>query len=463
MNRKITQSAIAALLITGTSAGVSAASATATLPNARAGECYAKVVIPAQYRNETTELVVKQAAEKIEVIPAKYEWGTQRVLVKEASKKITPVPATYGTETQRVEVAPAVRKLTVAATRGSAPASPSNIAAAKAAGVNLDAAKPGECFHEHFKPAQYRDEQVEVIVSQASASVEIIPAKYEWAEERLLVKDASKKVVAVPATYKQASERVMVTPEKTEWKKGRGLVEKIDTTGEIMCLVTVPAVYKTINKRVIDTPASTKVVEIPAEYTTQKVRKLVTPAQEKRVAIPEKKSTVTKTVKVADETFVWHEIADNTMSGKSRTGNQICVTATPAKYKTVTRRVVATPVSTKVVEIPAEYKDVKVRKLVTPAQEKRIAIPEQKQTVTKTVKVSEEGLEWRQVLCETNMSVDIVKGIQAALNKAGFDAGVVDGRIGTGTLRAVDAFQRKNGLSRGGLTFDTLKALGVNI
>ena len=82
---------------------------------------------------------------------------TERVLVKEASKKITPVPATYGTETSKVEVSPATRAYSVAAGRGSAPASPSNIAAAKAAGINLDAAKVGECFHEHFKPAQYKD------------------------------------------------------------------------------------------------------------------------------------------------------------------------------------------------------------------------------------------------------------------------------------------------------------------
>ena len=156
MKRNITHSAIAALLITGVSASASAADASATLPNARAGECYAKVVIPAVYKNETTELVVKQAAEKIEVIPAKYEWGTQRVLVKEASKKITPVAATYGTETQRVEVAPAVRKYAVTAKYGSPPASPSNIAAATAAGVNLATAKTGQCFHEHFKPAQYK-------------------------------------------------------------------------------------------------------------------------------------------------------------------------------------------------------------------------------------------------------------------------------------------------------------------
>lgn len=463
MKRIIMTSVAAVLLATGVTSVSAAVDNTTTLPNAKAGECYAKVVIPATFKNETATLVVKQAAEKIEVIPAKYEWTTERVLVKEASQSIAPVPATYGTDTQKVEVAPASRAYSVAAGGGSAPASPSNIAAAKAAGVNLDSAKVGECFHEHFKPAQYKDEPIEVLVSQASESVEIIPAKYEWIEQRLLVKDASKKVVAVAATYKEASEKVMISPEKTEWKKGRGLAERIDTTGEIMCLVTVPAVYKTITKRIVNTPASTKVVEIPAEYTTQKVRKLVSPASEKRIAIPEKKSTVTKTVQVAPETFVWHEIADTTMKGSSRTGNQVCVTAKAAKFKTVTSRVVKTPASTRVTPIPAEYKDVKVRKLVTPASEKRIAIPEQSQTVTKSVKVSDQRMEWRQVLCETNMSATVVKNIQAALNKAGFDAGTPDGRIGSGTLRAVDAYQRKNGLSTGGLTYDTLKSLGINL
>ncbi len=137
MKRTIISGAAIAILMTGAASVNAAIDNTTTLPNAKPGECYAKVVIPAQYRSETTELVVKQAAEKIEVIPAKYEWTTERVLVKEASKNITPVAATYGTETQTVETSPATRAYSVAAKRNSAPASPSNIAAAKAAGIKV--------------------------------------------------------------------------------------------------------------------------------------------------------------------------------------------------------------------------------------------------------------------------------------------------------------------------------------
>lgn len=68
---------------------------TATLPNAKPGECYAKVIIPAQYKADRVEVVEREASEKIEVIPAKYEWVEEKVLVKEATFKLETVPAAY--------------------------------------------------------------------------------------------------------------------------------------------------------------------------------------------------------------------------------------------------------------------------------------------------------------------------------------------------------------------------------
>ena len=442
--------------------GVVTAADIATLPDAKPGECYAKVVIPAKYEVQTQELEIRQASEKIKVIPAKYEMGSEKVLVKEASTKIVPVPATYGTAAEKVETKPAATSWKVSLKKGATPVSPALLAAAKASGIELDAAKPGMCYREYFQPAQYKTETSEVLVSEVSEKVEVVAAKYEWAEEKVLIKEASKKVIAVPATYEIATEKVMIEPEKIVWQKGRGLVERIDTTGEIMCKVKIPAKYKTIEKRVVKTPATTKVVEIPAEYTMQKVRKLVTPAQEKRIAIPEKKSTVSKTVLVSEETFAWSALGDKTVAG-SRTGNQICLTATPAKFKTVTRKVVKTAATVKVIQIPAEYKNIKVRKLVQPAQEQRIVIPAKTQVVQKSVKVSDERMEWRQVLCETNMSANVVTDIQRALQTSGFNPGPIDGVIGSATLRAIDNYQNKNSLNRGGVTYETIKALGVSI
>ena len=85
--------------------------ASSALPNAKPGECYAKVIIPAAYKSESQTVTVKEASSKIEIIPAKYEWAEEKVLVKEASKKLIPVPATYESVSEKVLVTPAEKNM----------------------------------------------------------------------------------------------------------------------------------------------------------------------------------------------------------------------------------------------------------------------------------------------------------------------------------------------------------------
>ena len=439
-------------------------SASSALPNARAGECYAKVVIPAQYKTESQTVVVKEASSKIEIIPAKYAWGEEKVLVKEASKKLIPVPATYQTATEKVLVTPAEKIWTRGSGSKAGRANASTLAGAIANGLNLADAKVGGCYAEYHIPSQYKTETEKVLTSEASSKIEIIPAKYEWSTEKVLVKEASSKLIEVPALYETVTEKVLVKPATTEWKKGRGPVERLDgSTGEIMCLVEIPAVHKTVSKRVLKSPSSTKKVDIPAEYKVEKVRKLVSAAQEKKIEIPAKYETVTKRVKTADEKVMWALKGSAAGGNGKATGSSLCLKEIPAVHKTVKQKKVKTPATTKVVEVPAEYKVVKKRTLASPAAEKKIEIPAKTQVVSKKVKVTEESMQWRPVLCETNMSGTKITDIQRALKKAGHNPGPIDGVIGRETMVAVDSFQRANGLPRGGLTLDTLKKLGVSI
>ncbi len=282
-------------------------------PNAKPGECYARVLIPAKYKIVTEKVLVKEPSERIEVIPAKYKWVTKKVLVKEATTKLVTIPPVY-----------------------------------------------------------------------------------ETVHEKLLVKPESEKIITVPPVYETVTEKVLVKPAQTVWKKGRGPIEKVDgATGEIMCLVEIPAVYKTITKRVLKTPATTKRVKVPAVY------------------------------------------------------------------KKVTKRVVKTPATTKTVPVPAVYKTVRVKELVSPAKIKKIPIPAQYQTVTKKVKVSDATLKWQPILCKTNFNTDLIKALQKALAKRGFDPGPIDGVYGWRTKAAVNRFQKANSLSTGALTIETLKALGI--
>ena len=102
-------------------------------------------------------------------------------------------------------------------------------------------------------------------------------------------------------------------------------------------------------------------------------------------------------------------------------------------------------------------------KLVSPAQEKRIPIPAKHSIVKKQSKVSDARQEWRQVLCETNTTRDLVIQIQRALQRAGHNPGPIDGVLGRGTMSAADAYQRRNGLPTGGLTIQTLDKLGIKL
>jgi len=170
-------------------------------------------------------------------------------------------------------------------------------------------AKPGECYARIFVAPRCETVTEQVMTRAASERVDQIPAKYETVEERVMVKPASKRTEEIPAEYKTVEEQVLVAPARTEWREGRGAVEKMDSsTGKIMCLVEIPAQYKTVSKQVLVKPASTREIEIPAQYEMQKVQKMIEPAHKNHIQIPAEYKTVTKTQKVADGYFEWNKV-----------------------------------------------------------------------------------------------------------------------------------------------------------
>lgn len=282
-------------------------------------------------------------------------------------------------------------------------------------------AKPGECYTRVWVDPVYRNVDERVRVRDASERIEVIPAKFETVTKRVLVEEESTRLIAVPATYKTVTERVLVKPAGTRIEQ-------------------VPAVYETVTERILDKPAHTIwkkgtgpiqriddttgeimcLVEVPASYKTVSRRALKTPA-------------TTRTVEI------------------------------PAVYKTVSKRVVDQPATTREEVIPARYTTVDVEQEVTPARENRIAIPEEYRTVTRRELVSEGRMEWRSILCETNTTPGRITQIQQALLDAGYDPGPIDGVIGTETMRAVNAYQRDQGLPVDRyLNIATVKALGVS-
>jgi hypothetical protein len=433
-------------------------------PNAKAGECYAKVVLPAKYETVEEKVLVKEASEKITIIPAKYEWKTEKVEVTPASKKIIPIPAKYKKVVESVEVKPAMRIWQTSLKKHAAPVSKEILVAAKLKGVDLDSTTPGTCYKEYFTPEKFKVVTEEVVLQKESEKTEIIPAKYEMVEKTIEISPATKKTVEVPATYEYVQEKILVEKEKTVWKKGKNPAQKLDgATGDIMCLVKVPAKYKTIKKRVVKTPATTKVIDVPAVTKTIKVKKLVSEPQVKKITIPAVKSTIEKKVLESKSDFVWHKVGEEVEKGWRYTGHQICLVEKPALMKKITKTVLDTPATTKEIEIPATYKDVKVKKMVEEAKEVKTPIPAEYKIVKKRKKVSDAKQAWERILCQTNMNKDVILKIQEALKAKGYNPGKIDGVLGRDTRIALDKYQRDNALATGGITYETLNALNIEL
>ncbi len=434
-----------------------------TPPNAKAGECYAKVIIPAKYKTVEEKVLVKEASNKITIIPPKYEWVEEKVEVSPATEKIVTVPAKYKKVTEVVEVKPALRSWRVSLRKNAAPVSNELLAAAKLKGVDIENTTPGTCYKEYYSPEKYKTVTQEVVIKNETNETKVIPAKYEMVEKTIVVKPATKKTVTVPATYKEVEEKVLVEKEKTVWKKGKNPATKLDgATGEIMCLVKVPAKYKTIKKKVIKTPATTKVIEIPAETKTIKVKKLISPARTETVTIPAVKSTIEKKVIDHGPSFSWIKVGDPVEKGLRYTGHEICLVETPSVKKKITKTVLETPETIKKIPVKPTYKIVKVKKLVEEAKEIKTPIEAVYKTIQKRVKISEAHQSWERILCQTNMNKDVILKIQNALKEKGYNPGKIDGVLGRDTRIALDRYQRDNSLATGGITYETLNALGVN-
>jgi hypothetical protein len=282
-------------------------------------------------------------------------------------------------------------------------------------------AKPGECYARVFVPPTYKTVTEQVLKHEASERLEIIPPSYTWETQQVMVKGPSERLETIPATYGWEEETVMTRQESAR-------------------LEEVPQVFETVAEKVLEQPAQTVwkkgtgpiekinnatgeimcLVEIPATYKMVSKRVLVSPTTSREVTIP-------------------------------------------AEYKTVRRQVMQTPPMTRKVEIPAEYAKVRVRKLVSPAQIKKIPISAEYQQVTRREIVTEGRMEWRRIMCETNITSDVIVRIQQALQRAGHNPGPIDGVIGTETNAAIRSYQKAKGLAVGNLTYETLSSLGVRI
>lgn len=280
-------------------------------------------------------------------------------------------------------------------------------------------ALPGHCYARVVIPEQYETQLAKVQVSPELETVEVTPAEYAMVEEEVLVSEEWEELIVVPATYKTVEDQIVIKEASTK-------------------LVKLPAEYETVEEKVVIRPAYTtwKKGRGPIEKLDEATGEIMC-----LVEVPEESKIVKKTVLVKPE----------------RT-EEVTI---PAEYKAITKQVVDVPAHTKTVLHPAVYETVKVERMVKAPEEIKQTVPAQFKELEQTVKVADADMEWREILCETNTTADVVAELQRALDGKGFQPGPIDGVYGWRTMSAVTRYQKANELATGQLTIQTLKHLGV--
>jgi hypothetical protein len=136
-------------------------------------------------------------------------------------------------------------------------------------------------------PARYEKVQEAVIVKPATKEYRTIPAEYETVTEKVLVRAAYVRTDTIPAVYDTIEEKQLVKPAYKTWKPGKMTnIQRVDESGQVMCLVEVPAEYQTVTKRVLRTNEQTKRTQVPAEYADVQKTVLKTAERVEVIEVP---------------------------------------------------------------------------------------------------------------------------------------------------------------------------------
>ena len=337
------------------------------------------------------------------------------------------------------------------------------------------ATAPSECFINVAIPAVLETVSERVLVRAATTRTEVTPALYEPSSERVLVKPASTLLEVVPATFETVIERVVVQAARKHTEVIPATFETITerwvVRPEIRRLEEGPEVLATEVERVLLTPATTVTkrcselsvaeramvggaanvkdglchVALPAEYRDVPRSVVKTPATAREIVTPAQYKIVLKEVQIAPPST-----------------REIDV---PAEYADVAKTVVKTPATSREIEVPAEYKTVATQTLVTPSSTRNIETPAEYDMVSRTVIKSAATTTRRQVVCGTRFTPAWLGTVQAALSRAGFNTGRVDGIVDNATVDALRGFQRARNLpvdDEEYLNVATVRALGLS-
>lgn len=247
-------------------------------------------------------------------------------------------------------------------------------------------------------PPELSKTKQKFVVKDGYEAFKVSQPKFKQVTERILVKEETKTLVVEPAVFTEQIEKVMTESERVEMQA-----------------------CKNAGVRIAGKPQNSQsfcAVRIPAVY-----------------------KSVTKRVLTQEETVVEK--------------------TTPAVYKNIVKTVLVENGHADPVQVAPLTASIPVTVVAREAEAIMVRVEPKVVPVPLTTYTTAPQLTWRRVVCEKEASPSLIRNLQAALLKEGFDAGPTDAKLGKKTMAAVESYQTQMGVASGILTYETLKLLGL--
>ena len=248
--------------------------------NPNAGECYARIEVPAQFTQGSEQVMVEEGYSRLEVQQPQLAPRQESVMVKEASIRYRVRQPSYRSITEQMLVRPAYDKLSVSAPQFSTVTERVQSSAPR---LIWKRGNPGKLAAQGYKihttaDAGYRGQGYSSTTQFSSAGGERCGDNCEiWC------------LVEEPGEAVEYNRKVLTSP---------GRVQR----------TTVPAKYQTIHKQVVSDPGGVEEIPVPAEYKNVTVEDVIHPGGENVVNVPPKYADVATKTLVAPERYEWRRV-----------------------------------------------------------------------------------------------------------------------------------------------------------
>ncbi|MBL4616402.1 MAG: peptidoglycan-binding protein [Robiginitomaculum sp.] len=223
-------------------------------PDGKVGECFARVLIPAQFESYTEQQIIDDGGSRISVSQPQFAAVNQQYMVREAGYRYEVRQPVYRLVTEQVMVRPGYRTL-------------------------------------HVVPGEYRN---------VTEQIQISKPRLSWKPGSSLGSMAGVKM-----TQTRQGEVYCLVEEPGEVQN---VTKRVQVRGESVREIAVPPIYRAVTREVMVDPGGVRKIPVAARYGSINIQQLVQPARQINTPIAAQSRQITRKKQVSGESFAWIKV-----------------------------------------------------------------------------------------------------------------------------------------------------------